>query len=397
MSVSYDARELPWKQGFSLPQHLYIDKSQYTRDVYWLRDNLWFLVDHQSRIPSAGDYFLYEYNRESVIIIRDREGQVRAHYNVCRHRGSRICAHSSGNVNLLVCPYHAWAYAFDGKLRTATFMPPEFLKEQYGLIPCHVRVERGLIFVSLAKSPPDFSAFMAGVAGELAFHDIEHARIAHRSTISSAANWKLVVQNNLECYHCRPAHPTYWAAHPRTLGDPPLPNAALEPDAQSESEVARNFKPFAHAPDSAYQRSGRRRLIGGGFLTESKGGAPLAPLMGRATYDGFQTQFLLSPLATMIMNPDYTVLYNFIPRSVRQTDIDVIWLVKDTAVAGVDFDLERLTAVWDTTLREDKSLLDYNQLGVESDAYQPGPYSTWEGSASEFDRLYIMNVVNQRQ
>jgi len=396
MSASQDPRVQAWEQGLSLPRYLYLDEDQYGRDAHWLRDNLWFLVDHESRIPNPGDFLLYEYNGESVIVIRDREGVVRAHHNVCRHRGSRICAHSSGSVNVLVCPYHAWSYALDGELRAASYMPLNFQRERYALKPCHCEVECGLIFVNLAETAPDFSLFIGGVTSELEFHDIPHAKIAHRAVISTAANWKLVVENNLECYHCRPAHPTYWAAHPGTLGDPPLQDTALEPDAHAESEVARKFNAFVHGPNSTYQRNGRRRLIGGGFLTESEGGAPVAPLMGRASYDGFQTQFLLGPLTTLIMNPDYTVLYNFRPRSVRQTDIEVIWLVKDTAVAGVDLDVARLIAVWDTTLREDKTLLDYNQLGVASDAYQPGPYSTWERSASEFDRLYVANVVNQR-
>jgi phenylpropionate dioxygenase-like ring-hydroxylating dioxygenase large terminal subunit len=395
MSDSSDPPVTSYKPGFSLPQHFYVDEAQYQRDARWLRENLWFLVDHESRIPKPGDFFLYEYHGESIIIVRDREGQVRAHYNVCRHRGSRICTQPQGNVQLLVCPYHAWAYGLDGTLRAASFMPADFAKEHYELFACHVRVHCGLIFISLATSPPDFSAFVAGITGELEFHEIAHAKILHRTLLSTAANWKLVVQNNLECYHCRPAHPTYWAAHPGTLGDPPLPNAALEPD--PHSEAARKFDAFEQDPTAPYQRGGRRRLIGGKFLTESVGGAPVAPLMGRGAYDGFQSQFMVSPLTTLIINPDYTVFYNFVPRSVRQTDIDVIWLVKDTALPGVDVDTGRVIAVWDATLREDKTLLDNNQLGVESALYEPGPYSTWESGLQEFDRRYLKNVVAGQQ
>jgi Rieske 2Fe-2S family protein len=279
-------------------------------------------------------------------------------------------------------------------------MPPGFSKENYGLVPCHVKVHCGLILISLASSPPDFAAFFEATAGELEFHDIGHAKIVHRSLISTEANWKLVVQNNLECYHCRPAHPTYWAAHPGTLGPPndgdqPLSREFLEPDKDIRGEISRKFTEFQQRPESPYPQLSSRRLIGGNFVTESVGGEPVAPLMGRAAYDGFYTGMLFSPLTSFIINPDYTVFYNFIPRSVRRTDIEVIWLTKETAAEGKDFDIARLIAVWDKTLREDKALVENNQLGVESDAYRPGPYSTWEGGVADFDQRYVTHVIGR--
>jgi len=402
MSDSIAAKTTAYKPGFSLPQHYYVDEPQYQRDVFWLSEHLWFFVDHESRIPRPGDFFLYEFGKESVIIVRTREGEVRAHYNVCRHRGSRICTESSGNTMALVCRYHAWAYTLDGRLRTAPYMQPEFSREEYGLIPCHLRVHCGLIFISLAESAPDFSTFIAGTSSELELHDILRAKIIHRSLIQTPANWKLVVENNLECYHCQPAHPTYWAAHPNVLGPRSAegsehPREAHDPYKQGENGDARTSLALEESPFAAYQRLGARRPIGGGFVSESVGGAPVAPLMGRATYDGFQTQFMFSPLTTCIVNPDYTVLYSFIPRSVRRTDIEAIWLAKESAVEGKDFDVAQVISVWDTTLREDKVLLENNQLGVESDVYEPGPYSSWEGSSNEFDRRYIKHVVGHQQ
>lgn len=403
MAISTTPDPASYTPGFSLPQHLYLDEAQYRRDVRWLSDNLWFLVDHETRIPRPGDFFLYEYANESIIILRDHDDHVRAHYNVCRHRGARVCTAPSGRTQALVCPYHAWTYALDGRLRTAPFMHSDFVKDRYGLPPCHVRVHCGLIFISLASSPPDFSAFVTGTASELELHDIAHAKISHRALISTAANWKLVVQNNLECYHCRPAHPTYWDSHPGTLGppndgDPPLiREAPIEPEGNVRHEAALKFAGFQQSPDAPYLRLGIRRLIGEKFVTESVGGAPVAPLMGRATYDGFYIGLMFSPLNSFIMNPDYTVFYNFIPRSVRRTDIEVVWLVKGTAVEGQDFDIARLIDVWDTTLKEDKALVENNQLGVESDVYRPGPYSTWEAAVGDFDQRYVTHVVGQRQ
>jgi phenylpropionate dioxygenase-like ring-hydroxylating dioxygenase large terminal subunit len=283
---------------FSLPQHLYLDEKQYRDEVKWLKETLWLFVDHESRIPRTGDFFLYEFDKTNIIIIRDREGRVRAHYNVCRHRGSRICTESSGTKQSLICLYHAWTFGLDGRLRAAAFMPKDFDKEQYGLTPCHVRVHCGLIFISFAQVPTDFSTFIGGFTRELEFNDVQHAKIIQRSRFVTAANWKLVIENNNECYHCRPAHPTYWAAHPGTLI--PLTDEGSygknlwQPMQESDSEKARQFE---------------------------------------AIIDG-----------------------------------------EDSAVEGVDFLTSRVTAVFDATMREDKTIVEHNQLGVESEGYRPGRY-----------------------
>jgi Rieske 2Fe-2S family protein len=392
-----DQEASAYTHGYALPQRLYLDETQYRRDVAWLREKLWLFVDHESGIPRTGDFFLYEFDKTNIIIIRDREGRVRAHYNVCRHRGSRICTESSGTKQSLICPYHAWNFGLDGRLRAAPFMLTDFDKEQHGLIPCHARVHGGLIFLSLARVPPDFAAFAGSFTRELEFHDMPHAKVIKRASFAAAANWKLVVQNNLECYHCGPAHPTYWAAHPGTLAprsEAEEYDARLwEPTDDRQARKVRWFEAMQRTEDSLYVQSWGRHVIGGNFVTESVGGGPVAPLMGQAAYDGGQTQGTFSPLTTFVMNPDYAIIYNFIPRSVRHTDIDAFWLVKDTAVEGVDYDTSRVAAVWEATLREDKELVQNNQLGVESAGYRPGPYSRMEIGVSEFDRRYVRYVV----
>src|SRR5688572_4160294 len=92
----------------TLPRHFYTDENLYQREVAWLRRNMWLLVGHESEIPTPGDYFLYEFDQDSVIVIRDAQREVRAHHNVCRHRGSRLCEKAAGSVKAISCPYHAW-------------------------------------------------------------------------------------------------------------------------------------------------------------------------------------------------------------------------------------------------------------------------------------------------
>lgn len=383
----------------SMAQRFYTEENVYQRDIRWLRENMWWIVGHESQVLNSGDYFLYEFDKDSVIVIRDHEGQIRVHHNVCRHRGSRICVKSNGTLRLLACPYHAWSYDLDGKLRAVPVTAQNFDKTRYTLAACQVRVHCGLIFLSFAEAPPDFGAYIDCLTRELELQDIQHSKIAGRYSFNANANWKLVVQNNLECYHCGPAHPTYCAAHPgapfarREKNENQTPyERASSILRDSDGEKKRHFTPVNPDHDATNFQFLLRDLIGEGCSTESLDGKPVAPLMGRNTYEGVQTFGLTSPLTSVVLNPDYAVIYSFTPRSVRRTDVEVIWLVTEIAVEGVDFDFSRVAAVWEPTLREDKSLAENTQLGVDSSAYRPGPYSRSEMMVSEFDRWYLRRV-----
>ena len=219
---------------------------------------------------------------------------------------------------------------------------------------------------------------------------------------SAEANWKLVVQNNLECYHCQPAHPTYCAAHRGVpLGKPTGTMAAFAYESiltalpESQSERKRQFAPRYIGPDAPNWQLMARGFIGEACATESVGGKPVAPLMGQCAYEGVQTFALPSPLTSLYLNPDYVAVYSFTPRSLRETDIEVIWLVDENAVEGVDFETSQVVAVWEPTLREDKTLAENTQLGIESSAYRPGPYIETEAWVGDFDRWYLREVINE--
>jgi Rieske 2Fe-2S family protein len=388
--------------GQSLSQTFYSDETLYGRELAWLRENMWFVVGHESQIALPGEYFLYEFDRESVIVVRDHAGRINAHYNVCRHHGSRICTQTGGLLRTLTCPYHAWSYDLDGTLRTAPFAPEDFDKTQYSLAPCHVRVHCGLICLSFAQVAPDFDSYIGFITRELQLQDLQRAKIAKRSMFSVDANWKLVVENNLECYHCGPAHRTYCTAHPGIpLGRPEEYVTQARSDrvrrvrAGAGTEESRQFRPAMVGHSSRNFHYLVRQVIGKDVETESVDGRRVAPLMGRSTYDGVQTMGLASPLNSIVLNPDHAVVYNFTPRSVRKTDIEAFWLVKGTATAGIDYDESKVSAVFEPTLKEDKILVENAQLGIESSAYRPGPYIESESFVSEFDRWYLRHIVNK--
>ena len=141
------------KPAHSLQQALYNSPAAFERDFERIFRRHWILAGHASMAPQAGDYFLHEMAAESIIIVRGREGELRAFANVCRHRGSQICTSSQGRATVLVCPYHAWAYNLDGSLRSARHMPADFDKASYGLKPVAIEVIEGLVFISLAEAP----------------------------------------------------------------------------------------------------------------------------------------------------------------------------------------------------------------------------------------------------
>ena len=204
-----------WQPGLSLPQAVYTDPVCFDADMARLMRDQWFLVDHASRIAKPGDYFLTQIGAESVIVTRNRAGEVKAFYNACRHRGSRVCLEREGSRRTFTCPYHAWTYDLDGALRSAQHMPEDFDRSQHGLKPVGVGEFEGLIFLNFAEpdQAPDFAAYTELFAPLLRGQGVARTKIAARKTYPTEANWKLVVENFFECYHCLPAHKTYCSVH----------------------------------------------------------------------------------------------------------------------------------------------------------------------------------------
>ena len=153
-----------YRPGFSLERPFYTDSALYQRDLEKVWNANWLWVGHVSQIPESGDYFLYEVGNESIIVVRDRNDAIRAHFNVCRHRGSRVCLNKSGNAKVFTCPYHAWTFSLDGELRGGRQMPDGFDRRDYALFPVSLRIFQGLIFICLSDNPPDIDAAMQRMA-----------------------------------------------------------------------------------------------------------------------------------------------------------------------------------------------------------------------------------------
>lgn len=385
--------------GHALPREFYTDPAIFERDLRSMLLKHWFCVGHASSIARTGDYLLVDFADESLIIVRTATGQVRALLNVCRHRGSRLCAERTGRAPAarFTCPYHAWTYDLDGQLLVARHMPDGFRREDMGLKSLAVEVAEGLIFVSFAQQPLDFAPAAAALARSAGVYGWARAKVAHRELYAINANWKLAVENYMECYHCQPAHPEYARRH--VYARPAEMNVELERAARARAQslgiLVADLDAYGCAAGAGQESiSVFRSALHEGQLSATDDGQLLGRLMGSfSASDGSSTYFDIGPLSDFLAYPDHGVIYRFIPRAVDRTEMEVLWLVDEAAVEGRDYDLARLTWLWKTTSVEDKRIVEMNQAGVNSRFFAPGPYSTQEPYAERFIAWYLQELA----
>jgi Rieske 2Fe-2S family protein len=381
------------RERHALSREFYTDPEIYERDVERIFLRSWQYAGHQSEIPNPGDWFLFEFAGESVIIARTLEGDITALLNVCRHRGSRVCVENSGCAKRLICRYHGWTYDLDGSLVGASRMGDEFDTSGIGLKRLHVELLDGMIFVNFADRPAAFAPVRDGLAECLQPYELQNARVAHRQSYPIAANWKLAVENYCECYHCAPAHPEYSRGHSLAhqgirageLHDAVMARAAA--CGLSDKSVNHMFRDApGFGADFGYDRYPLIR----DHVTGSEDGGPVAPLLGSIRdYDGGATDLQVGPTLFGLMYCDYVVLYRFTPLGLQASDCDITWLVRGDAEEGRDYDREKLTWLWDVTTQADKAIIERNQAGVNSRYYVPGPLSSMENYTWKFLSWYL--------
>ena len=393
------AREIAaHRLGHALSRRFYCDPRFFECDLERLLVQHWHCVGHGSQAPEPGDFFTVDIMRESLIVVRGQDRQLRAFLNVCRHRGSRLCTERSGHARAgaLVCPYHAWSYNLDGSLRTARYTPPDFERTEYRLKSVHLRIIEGLIFICLANEPPGLEDVEAVLARSAGIYGWGGAKVAHRESYPVRANWKLVEENYMECYHCAPAHAEYSRFHlyarPEELNreaDARLRertrSLGLEiPDVDHWGEQA---LPGQEGVDCL------RSALADGTVSGSEDGRPLAPLMGQfRSFDGGVTFFDVGLTNHFLAYADHGLIYRFVPHTVDSTEMEVIWLVRGDAAAGIDYEVDRLTWLWRVTSEADKRIIELNQQGVNSRWYQPGPYSQMEQHAARFVQWILVGL-----
>ena len=387
--------------GYSFDREFYSSEAVFAADMAQVIGRKWTMAGHVDQIKQRGDYFLFKIGAEQIIILRENLTSVRAFFNVCRHRGSVICTEDHGHKTRLTCPYHAWTYGLDGALVSARLMPEDFSLADNGLRACHVRVFHGLIFINLSPdAPEDFDDTFADLAPFLDFHGFAGAKIAHRAAYPTTANWKLVVENFLECYHCQPAHPEFCSLHPPEAliacgagpsSGPAEAQAVYQPVLEAwEKHAATLGRPIGtvdDGPDSSHLRLLIQRTLREGFETETEDGAPASSLMGkRQGWDQGRMHLSFTPISHIVADNDFAILFFFTPRGPMQTDVELFWLVDAKAET---YDVDKMIWAWDATTKQDKIITENNQAGILSSRYAPGRYSDQERRLITFQQWYL--------
>src|SRR5436309_6839036 len=199
----------------TLPQQYFTSPEIFAHEREKIFSNQWMLVGHQAQIAQSGDYFIAEVADENLIVVRDKRRGIHAFYNVCRHRGARLCEEQNGRAAAIQCPYHAWTYALDGRLIGAPHMEetPGFNKADYSLRQAQLGLWEGFIFVNLADASTQRGGYrslqkwFALLAEKFSRWNLPALRSAKQIEYDVRANWKLMFQNYSECYHCLGLHP----------------------------------------------------------------------------------------------------------------------------------------------------------------------------------------------
>ncbi len=385
------------QEDWSLDQRFYKDTSIFDLEKHNIFYNSWIFIGHESQIPNKGDFFVYKLLDEEIIVLRNKENKVKAFFNVCRHRGSRVCLEEKGNTSRFSCPYHSWTYNLDGKLLAAKSLREGIDKSKLGLHPCNIESASGMLLINLSDNPQSLKNLQSDLKEPFEMFGFKDLKVAAHKNYPIASNWKLAVENYQECYHCAPAHPEYSLSHSLKIEDEPGFDEAqekmmnnLESCGLKDIEVNKDFS--NKDPDQEQYAYSRYALFDG-YMTGSKDGKPLAPLLGDIKeFNQGCSDFNIGPVSYFLAYCDHIVGYIFTPTSQDQCQCDIYWLVNKDAKENKDYDKEKLMWLWDVTTYADETIIVNNQKGVNSIKYQSGPYTDKEQSTRRFIKWYLSEL-----
>jgi Rieske 2Fe-2S family protein len=351
----------------SLKARYFTDPSLFEEETSKIFHNHWLYLERAAAIEKPGDFHALEVEGQGLILVKDKDNTERVHYNMCRHRGTRMLNEASGHCKQVIrCPYHAWSYSLDGSLVGAPHMDETegFSKEDYPLIaPAHTTWE-GNVFVHLGDNPQPFEQAYAPVLTKFSPWHIGELRPVHREVYEVEANWKLVVQNYSECYHCPSVHP--------------------------ELQPLSHYRDTSNDLDEGPFLGGPMRITreGGGL---SRGGNRTAPPLPGLTEEHLQQAYyyVLFPTLLLSLQPDFVLMHQLQRVSAGQTRIICQWLYHPDAISGENFDPQPTIDFWHNVNLEDWRVSELTQKGIGSRAYTPGPYSSLESMPAAFDREYL--------
>jgi glycine betaine catabolism A len=339
----------------TLPGAYYTSPAMFEIESEQIFARSWMCVGRADSVARPGQLITVQVADESVLVTRDRAGQLHGLLNVCRHRGTRICAGPAEEVSSVRCPYHGWTYGLDGRLIAAPNMPdmPDLQKERHGLVPVNVTTWAGYLWCCLdpgagpllAQVEPQITERL-GSAGALGAYQPESLAVGHSVTYDVAANWKALIENFTECYHCPIIHPQLTAAVPEFRSG----YGSISGGRFHGAALAERMEAF-----SSSGKAVRRTLPG------------LAPETGRLFYG-----VILLPNVFLILVPDHIGFFRLEPLGCDRTLVTCDWLFEADAVADEGFDPSDSVELLDITNRQDFAACERCQLGMSSRSFRDG-------------------------
>jgi Rieske 2Fe-2S family protein len=357
-----------FRQGaFTMPREIYTSPAIFADETERIFARQWNCVGRASMFPNPGDYRLVTVAGESILVLRDRQARLNAFFNVCRHRGTRLCAEASGHLSETIqCPYHAWTWTTDGRLIGAPHMQDVagFEKRDYPLHSAALAVWEDFVFVNIAVEPVPFEQAWAPVLARFSRYGLPALLAGHRVTYDVRANWKLVFQNYSECLHCPTIHPELSCVLPYQSGANDLVDGSF---LGGYMEIT--------PPHQSATLSGRAagRVVCENLTAEDR---------NRGYY------YTLMPNLLLSLHPDYVNYYLVHPVSENRTIVESEWLFHPDTLAEPQNNIRDAIEFWDLTNRQDWDIIERGQLGISSRRYTPGPYSVRESMPAAWDREY---------
>ena len=338
----------------TLPGQYYTDPAIFAAEQEKVFESMWFCVARAGELARPGQFQTFEVGRESVLVSRGRDGAVRAFLNVCRHRGARLCTEAAGEVKrAFQCPYHAWTYGLDGKLVAAPNLTkmPDIDRVEYGLVNVHVREWLGYVWVNLADEPTSFEDdVVAACTGRLGTpeaierYGIEGLEVGRRITYDVRANWKLIIENFMECYHCATIHPELTEV---------LPEFA---DGYAAQYYVGHGASFAEGVE--------------GFTIDGSAGLEKIPGVAE-DQDRRYYAITVKPQVFINLVPDHVIFHRMHPLAPDRTVIECDWLYLPHVVAEGK-DVSRSVELFHRVNKQDFDACERCQPAMNSRAYAKG-------------------------
>ncbi len=357
----------------TLPRAAYVSTEAFERERDRVFFGQWMCVGREEEIPTAGDYLVGDVAGESIILTRTRRGEIRGHYNLCRHRGSRLVADpgkpaqptigpTSSFAGSIQCPYHAWTYALDGRLRAAPFLDKSdgLRKENLPLHPVGIAIWGGFVWVHLS---PDEATPLAAQFQEneryLANYPLADLRTAVRIVYPVAANWKAIVENYNECYHCGPVHPEL-------------------------VDLVPAFKQRGGS-DLDWEHGIPHRA--GAWTFTTTGTTTRAPFPGLTPVEMERHKgLLIYPNLMLSVSADHIAAFTLWPQGPDSTTVVCDFLFHIDEIARPGFDPSDAVDFWDVVNRQDWRICESVQQGMNSRRFTTGFYAPMEDYAMDIRR-----------